>query len=366
MKDSTGKWIGYGVGDSGDPVKEAKRLIKAKFSYGKQLDDSTTLYTPDFQPILATYQGKKNVEFAKANKPLLRSDGVLDFATQDALGMITRTPTAPTISIVHFSIGGAGSTWDSGYQYDIGELLDKSKCFHQPIGYNTAPIPMNRGVTDGVNELIRQLDMPRGPKGENCTVLPWCATAYSMGAIVFMKVLMRVLYGDLARFKATYKGSSAFGNPMRQHGHTFPGCPYTDGEGIVYPTAHDCPVEHWDLVADRSMEGSRGDDLYTNLNKAGTSKDQLADMRAIWDIVNTGNPLNLAKQVAGLTLSPTWGEGVGAVKAALAAIDFFILKGLSPHTTYQFIHPIPGDPRDCWQIALQHAQEIVASVPVRG
>lgn len=365
MKNASGKWIGYGVGDSGAPVKEAKRLIKAKFSYGKQLDDSTELFTPDFEPVLATYQTKKNVEFAANGKPLLRIDGVLDYATQDVLGMIPHTPPAPTISIVHFSINGAGSTWDMGYPYDIGEMLDKSKCYHQPIGYDTSPVPMSRGVKDGVNELVRQLYMPRGPKGENCTVLPWCATAYSMGAIVFMTVLMRVLFGDLQEFKATYKGSNAFGNPMRQHGHTFPGCTYSDGEGIVTPNAHDCPVEHWDFIADKSMVGSPGDDLYGNLNKAGSTTDQLADMRAIWDIVNTGNPLNLAKQVANLVLSPTWHEGVGAYKAAMAAVDFFILKGLSPHTTYQFIQPIDGDPRDCWQIALQHMQDIVASVPVR-
>jgi hypothetical protein len=291
--------------------------------------------------------------------------GVLTYDTKKALGVIVVTPAVPTITIIHFSIGGAGSSWNNGYQWDIGELLDKSKCLHQPIGYNTAPFPMSKGVKDGVTELIRQLNLPRGPKGENCTTIPWCATAYSMGSIVFMTVLMRVLYGDLQQFKATYRGSNSFGNPMRQHGHTFPGCSYSDGEGIVLPNAHDTPVEHWDFASDKAMANSKGDDLYCKLNKEGVSAEQLADMRAVWDIVNTGNPLNLGQAVAKLLLKPSFSGGVSAAKAAFQALGFFG-GGTQPHITYQFVQPIDGDPRSCWDIALQHVRDIVAAEPKRA
>lgn len=354
-------WIGWQVGMTGPIIKTAKEKLKAKFSYAKQLDD-TEFFGEDLKAVLITYQNKKNVD-PTYHGPKLERPGVLDYDTQDALGLISH---APIISIVHFSINGAGSTFKMGYPYDIGELLDRKKCYHQPIGYNTAPVPMSKGVADGVDELIRQLNMPRGPKGENCTVLPWCATAYSMGAIVFMTVLMRILYGDLQQFKATYRGSSAFGNPMREHGHTFPGCSYSDGEGIVTPNAHGTPVEHWDFAEDKAMPGATGDDLYTKINKAGTTADQNSDMRAVWDIVNTGNPLNLAKQIFHLVASPTFHEGAGAFKAAMSALDFFVAKGVSPHTTYGTAYPIAGDPRDCWRIALDHMNDIVARVPVRS
>ncbi|MBB5167186.1 hypothetical protein [Mycobacterium sp. AZCC_0083] len=363
----TTTWIGWQVGMSGPTVKTAKAKLKARFSYAKRLDD-TEVFGLDLQAALVTYQQNKNAD-KNYTGPKLGSHGfgVLDFDTQVALGVIVIDKPAfvQGYDIVHFSINGAGSTYDMGYPYDIGELLDKTKCYHQPIGYNTAPVPMSRGVKDGVAEFIRQLDMPRGPKGENCTQIPWCATVYSMGAIVFMTVLMRVLYGDLGRFKATYRGSSAFGNPMREHGHTFPGCSYSDGEGIVTPTAHDTPVEHWDFASDKAMTNTKGDDLYSKINKAGSTADQIADMRAVWDIVNTGNPLNLAGQVWNLVSSPTFNEGVGAFKAATNALDFFLIKVTSPHTTYQFVNPIDGDPRSCWDIALQHARDIVAAAPVR-
>lgn len=360
----TTTWIGWQVGMSGPTVKTAKEKLH-KFSYGKALDD-TPLFGADLQVALVTFQGNTNVQLLRAAKPLIRSDGVLDYATQVALGVIVLAPPAPVISIVHFSINGAGSTWNMGYPFDIGELLDKSKCFHQPIGYNTNPFPMNTGVQDGIAEFIRQLNLPRGPKGENCTTLPWCATVYSMGAIVFMTVLMRILYGDLQQFKDTYMGSSALGNPMRQHGHTFPGCSYSDGEGIVTPNAHDTPEIHWDFASDKAMVNSSGDDLYTKLNEVGVSAEQLADMHAVWDIVDTGNPLNLAEAVGKLVLKPTFSGGVGAAKAAFQALDFFVVKGVTPHTTYQFAQPVVGDPRSCWDIALWHANDIVASVPRRA
>ncbi|SKT44798.1 putative peptidoglycan-binding domain-containing protein [Mycobacteroides abscessus subsp. bolletii] len=362
-------WRGYEIGMS-DPKDAAGNIIPGGMIW--QIQDKLKRKYPSYTGAVAVSgiydQATKSAVTEFQSRTGIEATGIANYATLVRMGVVQATPVqppAPVISIVHFSINGAGSTWDMGYPYDIGEELDKSKCYHQPIGYDTSPVPMSRGVKDGVNELIRQLNMPRGPKGENCTVLPWCATAYSMGAIVFMTVLMRVLYGDLQQFKATYMGSSAFGNPMREHGHTFPGCSYSDGEGIVTPNAHDTPVEHWDFAADKAMEGSSGDDLYSKLNKAGSSADKLADMRAIWDIVNTGNPLNLGKQVFDLVTSPSWHEAKGAFDAAWDALEFFVVKGVSPHTTYQFIHPVDGDPRDCWQIALQHMKDIVASVPVR-
>lgn len=351
-KDAAGKVIPGGM------IWQIQDKLKRKYASYTGAVVVNGIYDQATKGAVTEFQSRTGIE----------ATGIANYATLVRMGVVAPDPpqSDPVISIVHFSIGGAGSTWDSGYPYDIGELLDKEKCFHQPIGFDTRPVPMSRGVEDGVTELIRQLNRPRGPKGENCTVLPWCATAYSMGAIVFMTVLMRVLYGDLQQFKATYQGSSALGNPMREHGHTFPGCSYSDGEGIVTPTAHDTPVEHWDFAADKAMSGSSGDDLYSKLNKAGSSADKLADMRAIWNIVNKGNPLALAKQVWNLVTSPTWREAVGAFDAAWDALQFFVVKGLTPHTTYQFINPIDGDPRDCWQIALQHMRDIVASVPVRS
>ncbi|ALA06544.1 lysin B [Mycobacterium phage Nicholas] len=341
------------LGDRNESVRQWRVKMNAWFGgLYTRLHGPLPMDTDEFGPRAKAWQE----EYERRTGQVV--DGVVSDNDLNALKVPLPAVVGP--SIIHFSINGAGSTWDMGYPYDIGELLDKRKCYHQPVGYDTSPVPMSRGVKTGVEEFIRLLRL------HNCQVVPWCFTAYSMGAIVAMTVLMRVLYGDLQEFKATYKGSNAFGNPMRQNGHTFPGCAYSDGEGIVLPNAHDTPVEHWDFTSDKRMVGAKGDDLYSSFAKPGSSADQNENMRAVWDIVNTGNPLNLGKQVLELVLSPTWHEAQGAFAAAWDAIVFFIAKGTSPHTTYQFIKPIPGDPRDCWQIALNHMQDIVASVPWRA
>jgi hypothetical protein len=86
-------------------------------------------------------------------------------------------------------------------------------------------------------------------------------------------------------------------------------------------------------------------------------------MRAVWAIVNTGNPTSLAIAVLELLATPTFGEGYAAAMAAFKALDFFVVHGLSPHTSYQFVQPIAGDSRDCWRIALDRSNDIVARLP---
>lgn len=359
MRLPSGEFV-WGLGDNSKTdftVQHFKAFAKRMYkSYMGDLDD-TNLFDARLQTEIGVMQDK-----LVAGKHIGKfTRGVLDLETEYASGFKIRPAAEPVC--VAFSINGAGSTWDMGYPYDIGETLDKAKCWHQPIGYDTSPFPMMTGVNDGVTAFIRQLDMPRGVHGLNCTVLPWCAVVYSMGAIVFMIVLMRTLFGDLGRFKATYMGSAAFGNPMREHQHTFPGCSYSDGEGIVTPNAHDTPEAHWDFASDAKMVGSKGDDLYSKINKAGTTAEQNADMRTVWQIVATGNPVSLTMAILMLLAHPNFKGGYAAAKAALQALDFFVVKGVTPHTSYQFTQPINGDPRDCWELARGHMADMVARLP---
>lgn len=293
-----------------------------------------------------------------------QQDGIVSDADLHALGITVPPLPSSGQLCVGLTIGGAGSGWDNGYQYDLGEALDKRRCYHQGIGYNTNPFPMNKGVQDGVTELIRQLNMPR-PQfgGRNCTQIPWFVPlAYSMGSIVWMTVFMRVLHGDLQQFKHTYMGSNSFGNPARQQDHAFPGAIAAPGVGIAwFPDVHDVPECHWDFTAKKGMIGSPGNDLYADLEGSDLT---IADMRAVWDIVNKGNPLNLAKAVLMLLAHPNFTGGYSAAMAAFKALDFFVVKGLTPHTSYQFVQPIAGDGRDCWRIALDHSADIIARLPV--
>lgn len=375
MHDSSGKFIGYGVGDvSPECEKVNHRLLLAynghshATTHGVLDTTSFTAGTASALIDLVTFMnGDKASQLAagtRGGKFPLRADGVADLNVRKAIGAYTN----PGQVCVGFSIGGAGSNMD-GYPADIINACDRSRCYHQPVGYNTNPVPMNTGVQDGVREFITQLDRPR-PEfgGRNCTTIPWFGVFYSMGAIVGMTVLMRVLYGDLQRFKSTYMGSSAFGNPMRQNGHVFPDGIPVAGEGIAKDAVYVIPDVHWDFVSSKGMAGGTGDDLYAKIGAPdelqGGNALTVADMHAVWHIINTGNPLTLAEQVAKLVLLPSFSSFEGAFGAAWQAAEFFIAKGLSPHTTYQFVQPRAGDTRSAWDHALWHSADMIARLPM--
>ncbi|AXH46755.1 lysin B [Mycobacterium phage Acolyte] len=346
-------------GDANPTVAQWRHVMNARFG---------GLYTRLHGPLpedtdqfgLRAVEWQKEYE-SRTGQPV---DGVVSDGDLAYLG-IGIPPLQPSGQVcVGFTIGGAGSAWNNGYQWDLGEALDKRRMYHQPIGFNTNPFPMQTGVNDGVNELVRQLDLPR-PQfgGRNCTQIPWFVPlSYSMGSIVWMTVLMRVLYGDLQRFKPMYMGSNSFGNPARQKNHGLPNGILVEGEGIAWtPSVHDVPDCHWDFTAEKGMIGSPGNDLYARVDGSDIT---VADMRAVWELVRTGNPLSLAAAALKLAASPSFSGGYAAAVAALQALDFFVVKRLTPHTTYQFIQPIEGDPRDCWRIALDHSADIVARLPV--
>lgn len=291
--------------------------------------------------------------------PFAQTNGEVSDRALLALGIAV--PVVPEPEVVCFSVDGAGSWWGAGFPFDMAETLDKSKVLHQPIGYDTRPVPMSRGVKAGIAEVERQLAAPRGQRGRNCTQLYWTAVSFSMGALVMRGVIDRVLHGDLQQYKATFLGDTAIGNPRRQMNHTFPGCPteWSGGEGISTPTDHDMPVECWDLAADKRMPNAGGDDLYTKMAD-DENETTTKNMRSVWDIINTGNPLNLASAVLMLLAKPSFSGSYSAAVAAFKALDFFVVKATGPHMRVNVIQPIPGDPRDGWEIGRAHMADLVA------
>lgn len=348
------------LGDRNESVRTWRKIMNARFGgLYTRLHGSLPMNTDEFGPRAVLWQ--KEYEF----RTMQTQDGIVSDSDLAALG-ITIPAIPPSGQLcVGITIGGAGSAFNNGYQWDLGEALDKRRCYHQPVGFNTNPFPMQNGIDDGIQRTIDELFRPRVEfGGRNCETIPWFVPlAYSMGSLVWMAVLMRVLFGDLQQFKHTFMGSNSFGNPGRQADHSFPGGIHVPGEGIGMATAgtHDVPDCHWDFTAIKGMVGSPGTDLYADVEG---SKLTVADMRAVWEIVRKGNPLNLAEAVLMLLAHPNFSGGYAAAVAALKALDFFVVKGLSPHTSYQFVQPIANDSRDCWRVALDHSNEIVATLPI--
>ena len=287
-----------------------------------------------------------------------------------------------TNKTILFTINGAsGSMW-AGYQWDLAAYLTDPtldilaqffgpdygvKYYAQPIGYDSFPFPMQRGTDLGVRELVRQLT-------QVWPTQDFAFSLYSMGAIVGSTVLdllrgvkspLTARFGDLPDIThryAGFRGAIAFGNPRREQGSVprLPGAIDPGGHGIVTPNIVDTPSTWWDFAAGKRLPGSPGQDLYTTCGYDGDAY-TVADEEAVWAVVNTASissVLGLAEKVLAAMTNPIHG-GVGAVTAILDTLDFFILHGLTPHTSYQFTIPVAGDPRDCWGLALQHLADIV-------
>lgn len=279
----------------------------------------------------------------------------------DEYGIQTILGGIPVVPTVLLTLQGTGmpDPEGPGYPADLARQLvaDRPDLFvWQPVGnWPASAFPMKSSYTQAVTELVRL--MTTVWHGWNFILI-----GYSQGAIATSIVLQRMMTGDLGFYLPHMTAGVTWGNPMREYMHTLPGGIDNGGQGIVLPNNKNTPERWWDFADDSAMAGSPGDDLYCKCGKGGTDI-STADERAVWDIVNTGNPVNLAKAIAMLLLHPDFTGGYGAAKAALQALGFFVAHGIRPHTAYQFVDPVPGDLRDCWAMAYSHCMDSVLATP---
>lgn len=315
MKDVAGRWIGWGYGDAGPIVATAKIKLRAKFSYAKNLDSSET-FDQALQFVLSTYQTRKNMD---GYTPPLRTDGVLDYATQLSLGLVSvAAPEKPIL----FTAQGTGVDMFTGYPADTARaLLDMYQW--QPIGnWPATAFPMQQSYDAGIAELIVQVRnwCPRVGKRK-------CALAgYSQGAIVTAMFFKRHVQPVGAEFHYLIEqdriiGAVTWGNPCRERGvargNDYAGWPTDDSGGIGDELMHDTPV--WWLDFAHTANSPWGRDIYTAtpFNATGT------DMRAIWPIVKNVDFAKLFARLGAVLTNPTV-ELYAAAQAVLYAGMFFL------------------------------------------
>ena len=328
-----GAWIGWGLGDSGPVVAAAKAKLRAKFSYAKNLDNTET-FDADLQFVLSTYQTRKNMD---GYAPPLRTDGVLDYATQLALGLIAVTaPEKPML----FTAQGTAVDMFTGYPADTARaLLDVYQW--QPLGnWPATAFPMQQSYNQGIAELIVQVRnwCPRGGTRK-------CAFAgYSQGAIVVALFFKHHVKPAGAEFHYLLEqnrilGAVTWGNPCRErgvaNGNDYAGWPTDDSGGIGDDLLVDTP--DWWLDFAHTAGSPWGRDIYTAtpFNQTG------ADMRSIWPIVRNVDFALLFARLAAVFTNPT-AELYAAVQAILWAGMFFIGNPPTlPHINYS-IDPAIG------------------------
>jgi hypothetical protein len=222
-KDSAGKWIGYGVGDTGDQVVKIQHRLLAAFpknSKAKELgvvesgiyDQATANAVANVQPFL---------------KPPQAATGVANYATQQALGAALGSP-APAPVAAHrpiwiYTAPGSGAPWNVGPPFDLGERCrNVLHLNHQPVGY---PIGGYLGLMGGdptysYNDVIgfegAELErlIAACPDLDDPHLELWFS-GYSQSADGLEDALVR-LFGDGGRFehlRDRINGVVQFGNP---------------------------------------------------------------------------------------------------------------------------------------------------------
>lgn len=324
MKNDQGQLIGWGIGDAGPIVAAAKAKLRAKFSYAKNLDDTET-FDGALQFVLVTYQTRKNMD---GHTPPLRTDGVLDYATQLALGLVTVS--APEKPIL-FTAQGTGVDMFTGYPADTARaVLDLYQW--QPLGnWPATPFPMQDSYNAGINELVVQVRnwCPRSGSRK-------CAFAgYSQGAIVVALFYKHYVQPVGAEFHYMLEqnrilGAVTHGNPCRErgvaNGNTYAGWPVDDSGGIGDDLMVNTPA--WWMDFAHTANSPWGRDIYTAtpFNDTGT------DMRAIWPIVKNVDFMLLFTRLAAVLTNPT--AGLYAAVQAILYAGMFFLTGTGPHVDY--------------------------------
>ena len=317
-----GQYVGLGLGDSSDEIREIKAFMRKKFSYAKGLAD-TSLYN-DAMVLVVTEMQKRYRDSGKlpAGKYL---PGIINAETKYVMGYLER-PVAPDNRGVFFTVCGTGAPWWVGPDADCARAVEH-KYKWQPIGYPAAPVPMGPSIAAGRAELRSQLAVHR-PRVEKFGAV---LGGYSQGALVVSECWefdIKPAEGVLHWAKPYIKKAVAWGNPMREKGRAFPdpGAPMAgpDTCGVATPLMVDTP-SWWRNYAHVG-------DLYT----AATDDESREDKTAIWQIIRGtkvfSGPDNLLSQFIEVAQAPVPGA-IGAFKAMFDALAFGI-KGTAPHVNY--------------------------------
>lgn len=311
-----GVWVGLGIGDVSPEVRAIKAFMRKKFSYAKDLKD-TSLYDEQMVNAVTEMQAR----YAKAGQIGLHTPGIVNVETKYAMGFLPR-PMLP--KPVLFTVEGHMSNMWFGPCAETARVLEQQGiCKWQPVGYDSTSLPFNN--RSGIDELRRLLaDRTLLPPGT-----PWGLAIFSQGGIIGSSVWLDYIApatGSLHWRRSSWRGTLAFGNPYRELNTVAewvqdPPRPNTHGISNVRMT--NTPPQ-WKEVARRG-------DLYTEVD---ANSEATEHKTAIYMAVQnqwSGHPDSLLNQMLELTQRPA-PEFLAMVQAIANGAMF--LGNMSPHGGY--------------------------------
>lgn len=278
---------------SGLPVLNAKKTLFRKFSYAKNLDN-TDYFDAELERVLILYQKAKN---GTGYTPALRTDGVLDFATQVALGVAA--PPKPRMVGTLFTVAGTAADMWTGYPADVGRAVG-DVWFFQPVFYPAASFPMGNSVQQGRAELKRLIRERPGKIA---------LAGYSQGAIVTTLTYLLDLRdprGELHDRLPDVVASVTFGNPCREkgkaNGNRLAGIPIPEGRGIADTLLTDTP--DWWMDFAHGANSVPGRDIYTDTPDDDAGEDMTAIFRIVQNVSGFIGPNSLLEQFGEMFTNP--------------------------------------------------------------
>lgn len=326
-----GQFVGWGLGDSHEEIRALKAFMRKKFSYARNLAD-TTLYDESMVTAVADMQARYNTGYGQLATGKY-TPGILNYETKVVMGFVARPPRPARLDErpVLFTVCGTGVPWWVGPDADTARAVEY-KYRWQPIGYPATAIPMGKSIQAGKDELENQFHIHR----EQVVAYGAALLGYSQGAIVVSELFeeqIRPIGGRLRWAYLHLTKACTWGNPSREKGKVWPDAggppasPHT--QGVVENRMIDTP-DWWRDYAHRG-------DLYTD-----SPADQSGENRtAIWKLIRDGDftrgPDSLLRQVLEVTGAVRDGSRIveitGMVKAMMDALVFFGKKTV-PHTSY--------------------------------
>lgn len=326
-------WTGWQVGMSSPTVAQAKKLLKIKFSYAKGLDD-TEMFTPALAEVLSEYQRRKGG---------LRTDGILDYATQKALGMLAPAPPPrPVATLITVNGTGIPDPFGPGFPADLGRAMERTApgmYYWQPIGYPAAVYPMRPSVIAGAEEVITQIERHPGR---------FVLCGYSQGALVTNMVWRDEILnpdGRLHHRKDEVLAIITYGDPQRcpglARGNTYARQPVPkklNGQvtgGIAGPdclTAEQTPENFLSFANNGDLYAAApvGDDPWNNPSEVGHNQTLIYE--AVMEFDGT-DFIGLATEITSVLTLPAV-NALPMVQAIWNGLTFFGQGTRAPHWTY--------------------------------
>lgn len=322
-----GQFVGLGLGDSSEEIRKIKGFLRKKFSYAKNLAD-TTLYDEATTVAVTEMQTRYNRDGKLATGKYIA--GVINAETKYVMGYLQRPP-GPDLRGVLVTVCGTGVPWWVGPDADTARAVE-GRYKWRPVGYRAAPFPMGSSISEGRAEANRIITEERARIEAHGLSL----AGYSQGAIVTSEVWeydIKPASGPLHWAFPHIRKAVTWGNPMREIGKAWPdpgaAMSGADRGGVTPELMRDTP-DWWRNYAHKG-------DLYTDVadDEAGENK------RAIWAIIRgtkvfSGPDSILAQILEVMGIRQDAGqvmEIIGVFKAIMDA-GLFFAKGTGPHVNY--------------------------------